>query len=202
MTPLHHAYLLKGWMLDKNPPKEVTEAVEAIMGALVSPPAPDRISGAPVEIELPELANSSSEAEPAQAAALPTPEKPRRQSNMSPEARAAAAERMRAYQARKKAEREAEGAKTSPADKPFAPVTADKLISEHNDYAGKRQDGTLTDSDWPDIKARLARGDGLTDIAGDYDLDEEDLSYFVESWRRREAKQVGGSHSGEALALR
>lgn len=230
MTPLHHAYLLRGWLLDKNPPQEISEAVEAIMAVLESSVAPDRIiTGDPariaIRIEQPELANAISEVESAKAEETATPEKPRRQSNMSAEARAAAAERMRAYQAKKKAEREAasHGKQPAPAHrepdqpqfqirratvsttpalkepeakpKPLPPIDPERLITVHGGYAGKREDGTLTDDDWPDIRARLAGSEEVKAIASDYEVSEEDLDFFIASCRRREAKSPG-----EALA--
>ena len=74
-------------------------------------------------------------------------------------------------------------------------VDTDRLLTVHNDYAGKREDATLTDSDWPDIKARLARSPDRRAIASDYDVELDDLNYFIASCQRREGKS-----SGEALA--
>ena len=66
------------------------------------------------------------------------------------------------------------------------------LTLAHPGYAGKREDGQLQDEDWPDIKARLAKGDTRRAIAGDYDAELEDLDFFIASNQRREAKQPPG----------
>lgn len=111
------------------------------------------------------------------------PSEPKKRREWSPEARAAAAERMRATQARKKAERQA---------KEPEPTPPHRLTVAHPGYAGKRDDGQLLDEDWPDIKARLARGDSRRIIASDYEVDPEDLDHFIASNQRREAKQPPG----------
>lgn len=145
-----------------------------------------------------------SEPPPPEAAASDAPAK--KQRNFSPEARAAAAERMRAMQARKRAEREGKGTQeaTAPSEpeplppaRPAKPVTVDtdRLLTVHNGYAGKRDDGTLTESDWPDIKARLAKSPDRRAIASDYDVDIDDLNAFITMHQGREARS-----SGEAQA--
>lgn len=107
------AYLLKGYLLDKNPPEGVVAAVDSIIATLERQPlgpsdnvASDQVGHTerqqPDEAAVKTAATSSA---PTNTSDLP--EKPKRQRNMSPEARAAAAERMRAYQAKRKAEREA-----------------------------------------------------------------------------------------------
>lgn len=53
-------------------------------------------------------------------------------------------------------------------------------------------DRQLTDSDWPDIKEMLSRGRDQKAIASDYDVDPEDLHFFIASNQRREAKQPPG----------
>lgn len=67
-----------------------------------------------------------------------------------------------------------------------------RLTVAHPGYAGKREDGQLNDDDWPDIKGRLARGNTRRAIASDYDVEIEDLEFFIASCQRREAKQPPG----------
>lgn len=226
MTPLHHAFLLKGWLLDKIPPKEVAEAMQEVIDAL----GQEVVTVAATSLPLPPLPVSVLESEPMAPAEerrlpaepdVPADEEPqhtlavateispaapaKKKHNMSPEARAAAAERMRAYQARKRAEKEGaaacEGsspqAAPSPAPvKPYTPVPYEKLVTDHSGFAGKRDPGQpLTDDDWPDIKARLAKSPDRRAIASDYDVELDDLNFFIASCQRREGKTPG-----EALA--
>lgn len=86
-------------------------------------------------------------------------------------------------------------ARPSVPEKPYQPVPIERLQQDHNEYAGKRDSGQpLTDCDWPDIKRRLEKSPNRRKIATDYDVDLEELNFFIESCRRREQK------SGEALA--
>lgn len=88
--------------------------------------------------------------------------------------------------------------KSAPPPKPKAlpPIDSDRLITVHNGYAGKRDPGQqLTDDDWQDIKARLAKSPDRRAIASDYDVDLDDLNFFIASCQRREGKSPG-----EALA--
>jgi hypothetical protein len=76
--------------------------------------------------------------------------------------------------------------------KPIPPIDTDRLLTIHNGYAGKRDPGqALTDQDWPDIKARLAKSPDRRAIASDYDVDLEDLNFFIASCQRREGKSPG-----------
>ena len=90
---INQAYLIKGWLLGEHPPKEVMEAIDAVIAGLsANTPC--------VEIHLPESSAIPSvevieRDEPTDE--QPKPEKKRRE--WSPEARAAAAERLRARQA-------------------------------------------------------------------------------------------------------
>ena len=139
---------------------------------------------------------------------------PKKRKEWSPEARAAAAERMRARQAagligRRKNESSPEPAsppepafeirkaskpepELAPKPEPLPAVDPTRLITVHNGFAGNREDGQLRDEDWPDIKSRLARGETKAAIAGDYEAELEDLDYFIASCQRREAKRSLG----------
>lgn len=146
---------------------------------------------------------------------------PKKRKEWSPEAREAAAERMRARQAaglmgKRKKEPVAEPAasrepakpsyeirKASTTEAQSAPkpesrpdVDSTRRITVPIGPAGKRENGQLRDEDWPDIKSRLAKGETKSAIAGDYEAELEDLDYFIASCQRRESKLP----PGEALA--
>lgn len=229
-----HAYLIKGYLLAKDAPKAIIDSIEAIIEGLARPEQTISSSyvpalSSPVVPELASMAILAEHSEPTsdnhdtdadECDAQPaseietTPEvPPKKKRNFSPEARAAAAERMRAMQARKKAEREASSVPTpeqstfeprkaepptpakmspSPKPKPLPAIDHERLITVHNGYAGKRDPGQpLTDDDWPDIKVRLAKSPDRRAIAGDYDVDLEDLNFFIASCQRREGKSPG-----------
>lgn len=146
-----------------------------------------------------EVANSAPEVEPA-----------KKKRGWTEEQRAAAAERMRARQAAGMMKGRKKGTDSAPLVEPVtsgdpenqprplvsSPSEPHRLTVAHPGYAGKREDGQLTDSDWPDIKSRLSRGDTKAAIASDYDVEEIDLDFFISSAQRREAK----TPPGEALA--
>lgn len=203
---LHHAYLIKGWLLDKDPPKEVAEALQAIIKGIGSA-EPVAIRGNPVELQIvPQVHREEAEAakpehSEATAAALDpavTDEpKPRRKHNMSPEAREAARQRMIDMQARKRAEREADNA--SPVPEHHRPNFTDAEL--RITVPTPRRKSQLTDADWPEIKTMLADGRSREAIASDYDEEVEDLDFFIASSERREAKspgEAGASPSGVA----
>lgn len=118
---------------------------------------------------------------------------PKKRKEWSPEARAAAGERMRARQAaglmkgRKRAAPEA--FEIDPSE-PVLPSFAESEL--RITVPLKRRNTRLTDDDWPDIKSRIAIGDSRKAIAGDYDEDLEDLEFFIQSCERREAGQSLG----------
>ena len=215
----NHAWMLKGWLLAEHAPVPIMDAVESVIASLARNVPTETVSGTQPFVAIPpeKLAflleisqptanhqvSSSPLAEqdaPAELA-LAVSKKPRRQNTMSPENRAAASERMRAMQAAKKAAREQgdpatiENAPPPPAAKPFQPVSVEKLRTDHDEFVGKRDPGqSLTDGDWPDIKAMLAKNPDRKKIAADYDVEFEEMSFFIESCQRREQR------SGEALA--
>jgi hypothetical protein len=233
---IYNAYLIKGYLIDKKAPKRIMEALDTLIGTLHGSEAkPSQVSG--VESPPEDSDSTSDEEEESRPSEVSRPDDLRAKSidqtsppvkakrAWSPEAKAAAAERMRAMRAKKKAEGESADsvkehdpanpdpeptkyeirratASPTPAlkepeanPKPLPPIDPERLITVHRGYAGKREDGTLTDADWPDIKARLARSEELKAIASDYDISEEDLDFFIASFRRREGKSPG-----EALA--
>jgi hypothetical protein len=88
----NQAYLIKGWLLGANAPEEVWDALGAIIAML---------SSIQVPMSPPEV-NIREESEPAMVEAateLIQAAPPRKKREWSPEAKAAAAERMRARQA-------------------------------------------------------------------------------------------------------
>jgi hypothetical protein len=97
------------------------------------------------------------------------------------------------------------GAKLESRGEPFAEVPVERLISEHNGYAGKRdpQPNPLLDSDWPDIRAMVDRGRGISAIAGDYDVSVPDLERFIAAQRIQESgPPLGKPHApNEPLAV-
>lgn len=155
MTPLDAAYLLKGFLLAKDAPKPILEAVELLIELSAETRITGRVDSLPVDLAV--------ERQPAKPAV----------------------------------EEQAQ----DPKPKPAPQVDIDRLITVHKGYAGKREDGTLTDADWPDIKARVARQEEIKAIASDYDVTEEDLGYFIASSQRREGKtsgEAGASPLGRA----
>lgn len=226
MSALHHAYLIKGFLLAKEAPKAILDAIAAIIENLDRGEVTISTSAVP-QFPLQAVVGGGESSDPTETDGLPdspldavedapsspavtgseaTPAAPpKKNRNFSPETRAAAAERMRAMQARKKAEREgnsgriaiAESSPTPPpAAKPYTAASVEKLIHDHAGYAGKRDPGQpLTDEDWPGIKSRLARSPDRRAIASDYDVDLDGLNFFIASCQRREGKSPG-----EALA--
>ena len=213
-SSLHLAYLIKGWLLDKQPPEAVTEALEMIIAALTMPSDPLPLTLPQVVPATPPHSVAPTEmisrqdpifepSEPAPVAGEVSAAKKKRA--WSEEARAAAAERMRARQAagQMKGRKDAPDAGHAVDDtalapaKPVAPDQPHRLTVAHGGYAGRRDPGQeLTDADWPDIKARLDRSPDRRAIAGDYDVDLDDLNFFIQSCQRREQRV------GEALAPR
>ncbi|WP_020472392.1 hypothetical protein [Zavarzinella formosa] len=99
------AWLLKGWLLAQNPPKEISEAIDAIIGAMqkLKPEMRQEISGnTPIHDK---LAKAAIPATPEIHIEEPTPKKPR--APWSEERKAMQADRMRATQARLKEARAA-----------------------------------------------------------------------------------------------
>ena len=211
---IYNAYLIKGYLIDKKAPKRIMEALDTLIGTLHSSEGkPSQVCGTDSPPDLSPRPPDEEEEEPRPPEA-PRPEEHTARSNdqpaspinkkreWTPEARAAAAERMKkareARAAKKAAGQDTEGVTFAPTpSRPEKPATVDtdRLLTVHNDYAGKREDATLTDSDWPYIKARLAKSPDRRAIASDYDVELDDLNFFIASCQRREGKSPG-----EALA--
>lgn len=215
------AYLIKGFLLGKDAPRPILDAIDAIIAGLGEPR--EVISGKVGEPELPKVGDRISGIFPGEDAMvtrivatdadqggspLPPdsngdspPPKPRKKHSMSPEAREAARQRMIAMQARKRAEREA--AKEEQPDEadsqPAAPAFTEAEL--RITVPVPRRKSQLADDDWPEIKEMLAAGRDRKLIASDYDEDPEDLDFFIASCQRREAKspgEAGASPSGVA----
>lgn len=93
------AYLLKGWLLAERAPAEVMEAVESVIKCLkaTQPDAvEDRLEISPLAVTPVEPADTPDK--PARDDPTEQPPPPKKKHNWSPEARAAAAERMRKMQ--------------------------------------------------------------------------------------------------------
>ena len=209
---VEQAWLLKGFVLAHNAPAAVVEAVEAVIAELskgmrevTGSSEPIRVKVPIAEEPLPDAGTDHAEPEREGADVLPAPREeteestPKKQRNWSPEAKAAAAERMRAMQAAKKAKKE--GGTPLPAEtmsKPFTPVPADKLVRDHSGYAGRRDpDQPLLDSDWPDIENMLnVKRMSISQIASVYDVTFGTMRSFIDTHEAREEQSPG-----EARAL-
>jgi hypothetical protein len=87
----NHAWMLKGWLLGANAPSEIMEAVDQVIASLTTLPSPPHVPARAQEDEQPSA--------PLEGPAEENPEPEKRRREWSPEARAAAAERMKARQA-------------------------------------------------------------------------------------------------------
>ena len=121
---LHHAYLIKGWLLDKDPPKQVIEALEAII-ASKHPSESVTHSGNPFGVTIVPLARKPEPIplEDAESTSVTEQPKPHRKHNWSPERRAAAAERMRIRQANGSLRKK----QVSPPGEAYAPLPAEAV---------------------------------------------------------------------------
>jgi hypothetical protein len=59
-------------------------------------------------------------------------------------------------------------------------VPAEKLISDHAEYAGVREDGILHDADWGDIKPMIMSGKSAEDMAALYGVSLDSMQRFIE----------------------
>jgi hypothetical protein len=86
---INQAYLIKGWLLGEHPPQEIKEAIEVVIAALSCTPTPAQATVPPI--------SQAGELPPIEVVTEPAPASPARQKReWSPEAKAAASERMRA----------------------------------------------------------------------------------------------------------
>lgn len=110
----------------------------------------------------------------------------------SPEARAAAAERMRARQAAGLMKGRKPGPSTAPPTEPADDATPAFTAADLRITVLKpRRVSQLSDSDWPEVQRMLGAGRTRAAIAGDYDEEPEDLDHFIASCQRREARPPG-----------
>lgn len=204
---IEQAWLLKGFVLAHNAPSQMVAAADAVIEALSRGTVEITRAREPIRVTMPPPEEPAPEAEQPEhqpeathaetdASEEPTPKKRR---NFSPEVRAAAAERMKAMHARKKAEKE--GGTPRPVEttpKPFTPVPADKLVRDHSGYAGRRDPNQpLLDSDWPDIKNMLnVKRMSISQVASDYDVTFGTMRSFIDTHETREEQSPG-----EARAL-
>lgn len=112
------------------------------------------------------------------------PEKKKRA--WSPEARAAAGDRMRARMAVKNATGTTETPQVTHSVRqvtPASPQVSTSSIaksSQANTYAGRRFDGIVRDSDWPDIKEMLGTGCNILEIAKKYGCPTQEMKEFID----------------------
>lgn len=136
----------------------------------------------------------------------PAPPKPKRVCNWSAEQRAAQSQRMKDRQAngglRKKPQHEAiaEEATATPPAKPFTEVSADKLISDHNETLGQAIPRVLVKADWTnDIRFRhMTLNHSNTSIAGDYGVTEKEMDTFIRQQKHREKTEQEETDRGNA----
>lgn len=162
-----NAYLVKGFLLAQSAPKPIMDAIEALIGTLPTESVackPESLVSEPVGRPTVEPMN----APPPEDLEPPAPETKKKR-EWSPEAKAAAAERMRKA-------REAKSARKT--DEVAAMDTRNAKAIDHSSYIGKREDGRLMNSDWPDIRNMLNL---LTRqaIAEKYGVTVEDLNAFI-----------------------
>jgi hypothetical protein len=207
---IEQAWLLKGFVLAHNAPAAIVEAADAVIADLSRGTVEIAGSAEPIRVKVPvpeepeaDTDRTEPERENADVPGVPTrvPEAPatKKKRNFSPEARAAAGERMRAYQARKKADKQGSAPPSAEAaPKPFTTVPADKLVRDHSGYAGRRDpDQPLLETDWPDINNMLnVKRISVSQIASDYDVGFSTMRSFIDTHEAQEKQSPG-----EARAL-
>lgn len=125
------------------------------------------------------------------AVAEPEPEKKKRKP-WSDEARAAAAERLKARIASGTFKRHNDKSETpSVPAPPRVDTPPDRLIEDHKDFIGQRDDRILLDSDWGDIQKM--RYNGLPDIriAKSYRVAVEYLANYIKKMEAQDSAKSG-----------
>ena len=79
------------------------------------------------------------------------------------------------------------------------PPQPHRLSVSHPDWAGKREDSQLHDSDWPDIKEMVIKGRTHLSIASDFDVEPETLKAFIEA-KLKQGREGAEKPPGEARA--
>lgn len=122
----------------------------------------------------------------------PLEKKPRKKYTLSEEAKIT----RRASLEKARAARTAKRLSVSPADDEDTPPRAtrintppDVLIEKHKDYIGEREDATLVDEDWGDIKKMRANGLPEERIAKSYGVGRLYLAHFTQTMTARDAAQ-------------
>lgn len=75
--------------------------------------------------------------------------------------------------------------------KPFVTISSEKLISDHSEYAGEREDRTLVASDWGDIKRMRTNGLPAERICKSYGVGETKLTAFISMMEEQDRGQLG-----------
>jgi hypothetical protein len=116
--------------------------------------------------------------------------------NFSPEVRAAASQRMKDMQARKKAEREAAAPKASAAFelKPELDIKTVKprpfVSPPTEEWIGMRAVDQLKDTDWPEIRAMLEKDVNLYDIAKKFNTPRPQMKDFIDRHQAEDQRQA------------
>lgn len=164
---INKANMIKGFLLAKESPRIILEAIDEIIKAM-----PTQTISGPKDFNLPDFVTEIEQklaVVPPRMEEEPSAPEPKKKRKWSPEAKAAAAERMRKAREAKLSRKTSE-ATTGDTYRPVAP--------DLGDYIGTREDGKLMNSDWPDIRNMLNR---LTreSIAGKYGVAVEYLNEFI-----------------------
>lgn len=79
------------------------------------------------------------------------------------------------------------------------PPQPHRLAASYPEWAGKREDHQLHDSDWPDIKDMVIKGRTHLSIASDFDVEPETLKAFIEA-KLKQGREGADKQLGEAGA--
>lgn len=206
--------VLKGWLMAKDAPKNILDIIEELSEeapgafpsndeekrgmpsskakAIVAELAAANITPPIIRTDMDHLLDDKPKVE----ISMISEKKPRKP--WSPESRAAAGERMKARQAANRANNEPDiqaelnnAPRVELYKKPRKDTPVFKLIYDHVDYAGVREDYTLVPSDWGDIQKM--RYNGLPDerIAKSYGIGKDYLMRFIAEQEKAEERKTG-----------
>ena len=82
-----------------------------------------------------------------------------------------------------------------------APSPPHRLTVAHPGYAGRREDSTLLPDDWLDIQTMLAKGMTPRAIAGDYDVEIDELQAFIDEQSEKARQAAKESSRGKPAPL-
>jgi transposase-like protein len=77
-----------------------------------------------------------------------------------------------------------------------APPAGERIINQHKGFIGKRTDGKLHDSDWPDIRQMLLEGSHAAAAAERYGVPPDQMQEFIRRMQVRAAKIVAENSDG------